>query len=444
VGLLKRTLGGAALIVGVVLAPAVESAYAMPPNDVRNAFAIISNRDGSSVGTYLPATRTATGVDVNPEQLYTVPTAANDVNDPPLLQPLPSNGLQQSSNCPDRGTATGDPTRPELYAQRTVWYEIRQNMNGSFFSQRRLVTIDTTGTNFASSLQVFQDSIPSFNRTATPIRLPSNGVACDSLPAGGGNSRPALVSFIADAGQRYFLEAGIAPSVSVNQVGPALRLQMRILDITPPAVTVRALDVNKDASKVLAYDLSASDGHLTSVVVQQLHRGKPLPKLQLAKPVGSLDCTADLPFLKARSGSYCVGPGNRVFVHWRRIVVSSTDLGRVTASFMDQAKNVGTNAIQTQLRDTIPPQIQGTPRVRWNRKGRLFVSARCIGGPGSIRVEVTSGGTPVRAGKDRFFGRRTMVLRHTYAGVHRRTIFVHIICFDKSKNANDRWLFLPR
>ena len=34
---------------------------------------------------------------------------------------------------------------------------------------------------------------------------------------------------------------------------------MRILDITPPAVTVRANDATQDASKVFSYDLSTDD-----------------------------------------------------------------------------------------------------------------------------------------------------------------------------------------
>jgi hypothetical protein len=37
-----------------------------------------------------------------------------------------------------------------------------------------------------------------------------------------------------------------------------------------------------------------------------------------------------------------------------------------------------------------------------------------------------------------------MRLTQAYPRVTRRTTFIHVVCSDKSGNADDTWLFLPR
>ena len=127
-------------------------------------------------------------------------------------------------------------------------------------------------------------------------------------------------------------------------------------------------------------------------------------------------------------------------VHWRRLAVKN-ETGRVEAWYTDRAGNIGSNSLQTPLRDRVPPKL-GRTNAHWTRRGRLFVNARCTGGPG--RISVQYGADRKNAGATTFQSSATMVMHRAFPKVTRRTTFIHVICSDKSANAVDTWLFLPR
>jgi hypothetical protein len=440
VGLLRRTICGAALVTGAVLASGVQAASAMPPNDVRSSASKIFIRDANMTGVRLKAERTNhTGL-IDPEFPFLTGTP-DDSGDPPLTKPLPSaDELQPASTCWPRASVTADPSNATWYATRTVWYEITPDDTGAPFNQSVLVTVDSAGSSFASALQVFEGSGPP-GKFVPGTSLPTNNIACDMVTNVSQGLVPAVVSFVAKRGLRYFVEAGVAPTGSA---GSTLRIAMRYLDVTAPSVTVRSDSAALDASEVFAYNVSTTDGlaKQRGVAVQQIH-GTPKPGDALSKlKVRAEDCN-DRKIL-GHPGFWCQDKGGNIFVRWRPVRAPG-DSGRVTASYADPAGNIGVNSLTLSVRDRKPPVISGSPRVRWSRKGRLFVATRCTGGPGSIRVEVTTGGKPARAGADKVFRtRKTMILKQAYKKVRRKTLFVHITCFDQSKNSTDRWLFLPR
>src|SRR4051812_46678903 len=239
----------------------------MPPNDVRPLLTKIFIRDAKFVGVRLVAERVSPpGTLINPEQPLT--GSPDDNGDPPLLQPLPSTtgGIQTSSTCPDRTVAQANPANSNLYPTRTVWYELTQNETGAPFGQRFLVTVDSGATNFPSSLAVYRGLPSAFSPGVSA--LPTNVVACDTNITSG--IVPSQVSFVAIPGQRYFLEAGVAPGLSSS--GTSLRLAMRILDVMPPTVTVRLNDASADVQRdVFTYTVSPDQPaslsllHLTQV-----------------------------------------------------------------------------------------------------------------------------------------------------------------------------------
>jgi hypothetical protein len=429
----------------------VQAASAQLVNDVPTSASKIYIRDIAMTGVRLKATRISNGPPgpIDPEILQ---GTFNDNGDPPLLAPLPAvaGGLPPDSSCTDRQSVQNDPTNPNWYATRTVWYEITQDSRGAPFNQSVLVTVDAAGSSFATALQVYQGSGPPARFTRGVSPLPGRDklgnpiiVACDEGTINQGPV-PAAVSFVAQRGTRYFLMAGVAPNVSP---GTNLRLSMRYLDVSAPPVTVRSLDaVFPDVSQVFSYQVSSADASANprkgGVSVQQIHGQSKVPLLKLG--VGASDCDAKA--VAPYPGRYCVDDNPKspnVFVRWRSIKAPG-DTGQVTASFVDAAGNVGVNSLSLPVRDRKPPVISGAPRVRWSRKGRLFVSTRCTGGPGRIRVEVTTGGKPALAGQKAFRTRHTMILKQAFKKVRRKTLFVHIVCFDQSNNSTDRWLFLPR
>ena len=77
--------------------------------------------------------------------------------------------------------------------------------------------------------------------------------------------------------------------------------------------------------------------------------------------------------------------GTSVFVHWVP-VGAAAEYGRVAVSYSDRAGNVGTNSLQTQLRDRTPPALTRAS-ARWTRRGRLLVTVDLPGGPGKITVQ---------------------------------------------------------
>jgi hypothetical protein len=421
----------------------------MPPNDVRTPPDRVSKiyvRDFDMTGVRLKADR-VTGGQIDPEPGYT--GTPNDTGDPPLLQPLPAaiDGPQPASTCPPRGLVASDPTNPNYYATKTLWYEITADATGAPFNQSVLVTIDSGGSTFAAALQVYQGSGPPAAFTPGVSPLPGRDafkrpiiVACDAGTVNQGVV-PAVVSFVAQRGLRYFLMAGVAPTLPS---GSFLRLSMRYLDVSAPPVTVKSTDTNPpDVTQVFSYQVSSPDKtaeqRSNGVSVQQIHGTK---KVGLAKlRVAASGCTEAL--VAHNVGRWCQDDHFQVFVRWRPITETG-DTGQVTASWEDKAGNVGVNSLSLPVRDRKPPVISGSPRVRWSRKGRLFVSTRCTGGPGKIRVEVTTGGKPALAGQKTFRTRHTMILKQAFKKVRRKTLFVHIVCLDQSKNSTDRWLFLPR
>jgi len=438
--LLQRTFWGAALVTGAVLAP-VQAASAMPVNDLRSKPTKIFTRDPSYVGVRLIAEKVGQpGALINPELPLT--GTPNDDGDPPLVQPMPDpHLLQASSTCPDRGVVQAQPQSQSLYPTRTVWYELTQDSAGNPFEESFLVTVDSAATNFPSSLAVYEGVAPPGPFLAGVSEIPKNIVACDTNLTNG--ILPSLVSFVTKPGKRYYLEAGVAPTLSG---GSSLRLAMRVLDVSPPVVTVRLNDASTDVTKVFSYDILSNDPEAPHALplLQQIRSGKAYAKLT---PAGGACTTGRLQKLPGR---YCSVEGANntahLLVHWLPLRSATKEFGRVTASYSDQAGNVGTNALQTQLKDLTPPDIVGKPSVRWTRRGRLFVSTRCKAAPGRIRVEVTTGGDPVKAGADHFYSRRgrTMVLRTAFQKVKRKSLFVHIVCLDQSLNKDERWLFLPR
>ena len=398
----------------------------MPQNDVRAEFAQIFVPDPDLTGVRRIAER-VNGPAINPEKLTGSSIDEMD-GDPPLVQPVPSSGLQPFSNCPDRALIRGDPTLPDWYAQRTVWYEITTDASGAPFTQETLVTIDTGGSAFGAALEVFSGSGPpvAFNRNA-PV-LPTNVVACDRNTS----AVPSVVSFIAKPGLRYFLMAGVAPVSSSNG---NLRLSMRILDIKAPVVTI-LLEQTPDAGDVFEYTVGAGDRDApTGLSVTQQQEGHDPVKLTRV----GLGSKCDTAHMKNRIGRYCV-LGTSVLVRWRGVNKEPKWLGRVVASFTDRAGNVGVNSLRTQLRDREPPRL-GKTTAHWTRRGRLYVASTCTGGPGTITVEV--GAARKRVGSTTFT-RSTMRMRKAFPRVTRRTTFIHVVCKDRSKNPDDTWLFLPR
>jgi hypothetical protein len=394
----------------------------MPQNDVRASYAQIFVPDPDLTGIRRKAER-VNGLAIDPD-ILTPPV--DDDGDPPLLQPVPPPGLQPFSNCPDRASVMGAPTTPDWYAQRTAWYELTKDSSGAPFSQSTLVTVDTAGSTFAAALEVLAGSGPpaSFN-PAAPV-LPLNIVACDRNQNA---AIPALVSFIAERGTRYFLMAGVAPPPTSPSNGN-LRLSMRILDIQTPKVTI-ALPDSPDAKATFLYTVASDDPNASGPKLQVKQRRKTVER-ELKRLVLGPRC--DTRHLK--TGQYCM-TGSSVKVRWFP-GVRDQEFGTVTASYTDRAGNVGSNSLRTQLRDRTPPRLTGA-RAHWTRRGRLFVAATCRGGPGSIEVQV---GTNRKSYGRTRFKRSTMQLRKAFP-VSRRTTFIHVICRDQSSNAVDTWLFLP-
>jgi hypothetical protein len=407
-----------------MFAPGVPTAAAVS-NDVRANTAQIFVPDPDLTGVRRRAER-VNGLPVDPDVLT---GGSDDEGDPPLLQPVPPEGLQPFSNCPDRGSVMAEPTRPEWFASRTAWYELTRDSTGAPFSQSTLVTIDSAGSSFAAALEVFSGSAPpvAFD-PAAPV-LPTNIVACDRNTLA---SIPALVSFVATPGLRYFLMAGLYPAGSFASNNASLRLSMRILDIQTPKVAI-SLPNTPDVSDMFSYTVSSDDGVLTKLTVTQ-RKGLKGPLRPDMKRV-SLGAQCDKNHLK--TGQYC-RLGNSVRVRWRG-VGRDAEFGTVMAEYTDRAGNVGSNSLRTQLRDRRPPTLVSA-RAHWTQRGRLFVAATCRSGPGSIEVQVGTGKKSL--GRARFT-RSTMRLLKVFPKVTRRTTFIHLVCRDRSNNADDTWLFLP-
>jgi hypothetical protein len=416
-----------------MFAPGVPTAAAMPANDLRSGVAQMFVPDPDLTGVRRIAERVNGGA-INPDNLTLnpgPPPGYDDTGDPPLVQPLPVAGLQPSSTCDARDAVVAMPGLAGFYALRTVWYEITQDATGAPFDQSTLVTIDTAASNFASALEVFAGNTPpgAFDPNA-PV-LPTNIVACDRNAT---NGIPAVVSFVARPGIRYFLMAGAVPASLPGTI--SLRLSMRILDVQAPAVSI-ALPSTPDAGAVFKYGVSADDGATQSVLtVTQKRAGKAARNITRA----NLGAKCDERHMRTRVGQYCV-LGNALFVRWHD-VTKTPEFGRVLASYTDRAGNIGTNTLQTQLKDRTLPKL-GRTNAHWTRRGRLFVSTTCSGGPGSIVVQF--GANKRSAGPTTTFAKsKTMRLRKAYPRVTRRTTFIHVICRDQSFNAVDTWLFLPR
>jgi hypothetical protein len=428
---LRGIVLGVAVLAGAIAAPGVPTADAMPQNDEKANVAQVFVPDPDLTGVRRKAER-VNGPAIDPE-LLTLNSGMPPVDDgdPPLLQPAPPDGLQPFSNCPDRASVMSAPTSTDWYAQRTVWYEITRDATGAPFSQDTLVTIDTAGSTFASALEVFSGAqVPADFDPAAPV-LPTNVVACDRNPSGG--LVPQLVSFIAAPGQRYFLMAGVAP-FPASPGSATLRLSMRILDIETPVVSI-GLDDVPDVKEVFEYKVASKDPTAIgpNLTISQLQLGK----TTAMKPVALGAHCGDRGRLK--SGQYCV-TGNTVRVHWLPVRTATKVTGTVTAVYTDRAGNVGINRLQTQLRDREPPVLSSNTTARWTRRGRLFVTATCRGGPGTIEVQV---GAAKKSVRKIVFNSKTMRLKRAFPTVRRRTTFVHVICRDRSKNADDTWLFLP-
>jgi hypothetical protein len=400
----------------------------MPQNDSRVLPAQMFVPDADMTGIRRKAERVG-GTVIDPDFLTVGPF--DDANDPPLVQPQALPGfLQPFSNCPDRPSVMADAASTDWYAQRTVWYEITKDATGAPFSQDTLVTIDTGGSTFAAALQVFKGATTpaAFNQSA-PV-LPTTVVACDRNPS---TVVPAVVSFIAKPGTRYWLMAGVAPLPASPSNGN-LRLSMRVLDIAAPVVTIN-LDDAPDVGKVFEYTVKSNDPTALgpNLLVTQTNRSTPLRKVSLGAHCGDKDKPGG-------AGQYCVN-GSTVRVHWNSIRTSNKITGAVVATYTDRAGNSGTNTLRTALRDRTPPRLSANTTARWTRRGRLFVITTCRGGPGSITVE--TGAARRRAGKPVPFSAPTYRMKRAFPTVRRHSTFIHVICRDRSNNADDTWLFLP-
>jgi hypothetical protein len=422
---LRGIVLGAAVLAGAIAAPSVPTASAMPANDSRILPAQMFVPDPDMTGIRRKAERVGSTV-IDPDFLTGGPF--DDANDPPLVQPVALPGLQPFSNCPDRPSIMADAASTDWYAQRTVWYEVTKDASGAPFSQDTLVTVDTGGSTFAAALEVFKGATTpaAFNQSA-PV-LPTTVVACDRNPS---TVVPAVVSFIAKPGVRYWLMAGIAPLPASPSNGN-LRLSMRVLDIATPVVTIN-LDDAPDVSKVFEYTVKSKDPTALGpdLHVTQTNRSTELRKVALGAHCGDKG--------KPGPGQYCVN-GSTVRVHWNSIKTSRKVSGALVATYTDRAGNDGTNTLRTALRDRLAPQLSANTTARWTRRGRLFVTAKCFGGPGTIEVQV---GAARKSVGTTAFSRGTMRLKKAFPKVTRRTTFIHVICRDRSKNADDTWLFLP-
>jgi hypothetical protein len=432
---LRGIVLGVAVLAGAIAAPGVPTADAMPANDLRDMYAKIFVLDIDLTGARQRALR-LNQAPIDPEILT---GSFDDDGDPPLLKPTSQGDVSPFSNCRSAAEVLADPTNPAQYAQRTVWYEITQDGFGAPFDQRTLVTVDTMNSNLSNSLtssaaalEVFAgaDVPPAFDRVA-PV-LPTNVVACDlissTLPG------PAVVSFVAQPGQRYFLIAGIAPGSPGS--GGNLRLAMRLLDIQAPVVSI-SLNQPSNPSGVFRYTISSPGAvRKDPLVVEQKRPGKPVLKIRRALLT---DC--DDAHMMHRVGQYCTA-GDVVRVRWRNVATPppGQEFGTVSASYTDRAGNIGRNSLQTQLRDREPPRLSSNTTARWTRRGRLFVTATCFKGPGTIEVQVGAAKKHVQTIP---LNSQTMRLKRAFPEVRRRTTFVHVICRDLSKNADDTWLFLP-
>lgn len=424
---------GVVVLAGAAFAPGMATAGAVPTNDARVDYAKIFVPDPDRTGVRRKAER-VNGPAIDPEILT---SGSVELNDPPLVQPVPPVGLQPFSNCPSRASVLSDPTAADWYAQRTVWYEITRDSTGAPFSQDTLVTIDTGASAFASALEVFAGTAPPGPFIQSAPVLPGGVVACDRNPSGA--VVPQVVSFVAQKGLHYFLMAGIAPTVMMSTAN--LRLSMRILDIQAPAATVQ-LDETPDVSEVFEYTVSTDDPTSTGSQLEVRQQRAGAKAWALRRLLLGSKCDAAHLRIPARAGTYCMR-GSSVFVHWAP-VRSTSELGRVLIGYRDRAGNEGRNTLQTQLRDRKAPKITRAS-ARWTKRGRLFVTATCTGGPGKIAVQY--GTAKKSAGKPQTFNstrNTTMRLRQAFPRVTRRTTFLHVVCMDRSKNADDTWLFLPR
>ena len=231
---------------------------------------------------------------------------------------------------------------------------------------------------------------------------------------------PAVVSFVAKPGQRYWLMAGVAPMPSTPGSGN-LRLSMRVLDIAAPVVTID-LDNAPDYHKVFEYQIRSNDPTASGAdpVVAQTNRSK------AADAVGARRALHRQP--KPTEGHYCV-IGSTVRVHWFRIGKNNHVNGTVSATFRDRAGNIGSNTLRTAVRDRAAPILAGNTTARWSRRGRLFVTATCKGGPG--RISVQTGANRKAAGNMTFATRETMRMKRVFPKVTRRSTFVHVVCTDR-------------
>lgn len=399
----------------------------MPLNDTRDQTVQVYIRDVDQIGVRLIAERVNGSGPINPEAPLN--GTVDDTFDPPLLQPVPAPGLQPSSTCPDRAQVQAEPAKADWYAQRTVWYEITRDSAGSLFNQSTLVTIDAAGSSFATALQVFEGAAPpaNFDRNATSPVLPTNNVACDTSNSAG---VPAVASFITKPGKRYFLEAGGSPMLSA---GTTLRLSMRVLDVTAPTVTLK-VTAPSDPEQVYAYQLSAT-GDTTAVLATVLATQKGKATRTLRKAAFSV-CEAARLKPPSQRGRYCVTADGRLLVHWYAILGKET--GNVTVAFRDRAGNVGSNSLQTQIRDLVPPTLKSAS-ARWSRRGRLIVSASCSGGPGGFQIQIARNGAPKTVARTKSSS-KTMKFSRAFR-ISRSNLFVHVICSDKSGNKADGWLF---
>ena len=297
-------------------------------------------------------------------------------------------------------TRGNTPNRPNSTRSERSGTRSRRTLSGALFNAARASSRSIpAATKFAASLQVFDGGYPSsFDRTASSPPADERRRLRLARPQRG-TRRAGVVSFLTRREQRYFLEAGVAPRVGKRQRSRACGSSMRILDITPPAVTVRANDATQDASKVFSYGLSTNDPRRRRpavVKVTQIHGGR-APDAAEAVPLGTSAATER----RESRGSACTAStmGDAVFVRWRTIHPPVAEFGRVTASLHATGREHrhecdpdASCVIPRRRRSSARRTSGGTAAAGWS------CPRACIRGPGSIQVEVHVRGPPRKAG----------------------------------------------
>jgi hypothetical protein len=366
-GIRRAAVLGAAL--AALALPAHAFAATMPANDNRTTPDELRSGDSSLLGVR------NFGID---PQLRTRGVAApyyfneigwfsggspNDANDPPLTAPPPpagSGGVAAASTC---GSDLQD------FGSNTLWFHIH-GADGRNFRERTFVVIDGTAA-YRLALAVYRGFPPTWHGGSKP---PANLIACESQNLGD-NGQGAVVSFLANAGQDYYLEVAEDDGGTLAS-GTIHSLFVRTIDVQAPDTSLifqnptSVVPGHTGRFQLLATDLGSGQGrgHNTGTVkVSWDVTFSTLGGTFLKKVVPSA-CTPR----PVRPQNACIETGTRLLrVHWSR-----PERVTVHALTTDPAGNGRDDRLSVLVNQPPPPPAARTLLTRQSGSS-LIVSARC-------------------------------------------------------------------